>query len=165
VAITCNPFKIPIVINKTSTMKHIILSVGLLIAITCFVGCKKDNPKENNSTSIIGTWELRSTTAAMEPGEKTYPPGNGDVLKFTATEYEVYKNNQLVKSGQYKIIPDSTVTQNVCLEFAAGRYPNRIIYDTALNNTKEFMEISGNKLTFIAGCYAYDAGHTLTYEK
>lgn len=129
--------------------------------------CKKNNAKENTDTtiSIIGSWELRQTSAAMNPAITNYPAGNGNILKFTTSAYETYSNGQLVKAGNYLIIKDTTVAENICLEFPAGQYTNRIVYDNNYNNTKIFVQISKNQLTFISGCYAYDAGHTSQYER
>ena len=144
-------------------MKQIILSACLITFIACFVSCRKEN--KDISTSIIGTWELRHSSAAMNPTTNNYPRGNGNLLKFTNDSYEIYKNNQLVQSGYYTIVNDSTVEENVCLVFSAGRFTNRIIYDGNYNDSKQFIEISNNKLTFISGCYALDDGHTSEYEK
>ena len=111
----------------------------------------------------VGNYEKRS--AAMNPIINKFPPGNGNILKYTNTNYEIYENGQLVKSGKYTIISDTTVEASVCPVFPAGQYTNRIIYDSNDNAAKEFIQISNNKLTFISGCYALDAGHSSEYER
>jgi len=135
-------------------------------------GCKRDNTGQDKegkfnsvSTAIIGTWELSKTTGAMNPNPTIYTSGNGNLLKFTASGYEKYQNGVLVKTGTYTIVQDLTVSESVCLNFDAGRYTDRIIYDNDNSSPKQFFEISNNKLNFIAGCYAYDAGHTMEYQK
>ncbi len=142
-------------------------SILIFCFITCFVSCKKESPQEKNelSASIIGTWELRQTTAAMNPDETNYLPGNGNVLKFTNASYENYTNGQLVKSGAYVIVKDKTVEKSVCLVIPSGQFMNRIIYDSNYNDNKIFIQFSNNKLTFISGCYAYDARHSSEYER
>ena len=114
--------------------------------------------------SIVGDWELRQTSAAMMPGEVNHAVGNGTILKFSGTNYEKYANGQLVKSGQYAIIPDATVEKSVCLVYAKNKFANRIEYD-GNDSDKVFFQISGNKLTFVSGCYALDAGHSSVYER
>ena len=135
--------------------------------IISFESCKKNNTKQNTNIagSIIGNWELRQTSAAMNPNPKNYTPGNGNILKFTDTNYETFANGVLVKKGQYAITSDATVETNVCLVFSNGQFANRIIWDTAYNTPKIFIQISADKLTFISGCYAYDAGHSEEYQK
>jgi hypothetical protein len=149
-------------------MKYIILIISFSTLITFSESCKKNTANKENSdipTSIAGSWELRQSSGGMMPGANDYPKGNGNILKFINTNYETYENGRLIKSGQYFIIRDTTVEANVCLVLPAGRYTNRIIYDSSYNTTKEFIEISNNKLTFISGCYAYDAGHSSEYER
>jgi len=147
-------------------MSRILIAIYFGAFITFFAACKKDNAKEDsrNFTSIIGTWELRQLSAAMWP-TNNYLPGNGNILKFTNADYETFENGQLVKNGQYAIIKDTTVEENVCLVLPGNEYTNRIIYDSNYIAVKKFIQISNNKLTIISGCYALDAGSTLTYER
>ncbi|HRH59226.1 MAG TPA: hypothetical protein PL045_01585 [Chitinophagaceae bacterium] len=124
--------------------------------------CSKDSARETDA-AITGTWELRQVSDSIQPID--YPAGNGNLLKFTNTVYEIYINGLLTKSGEYKIISDNTVRESVCLEIADGQYTERIIYDNDTSAVKQFIEISGNTLSFIAGCYANDGGHSEKYEK
>jgi hypothetical protein len=148
------------------TMKHlVILAICFGIFMIYFESCKKDSSGKNPSisTSIIGTWELRKTSGGMMPGEKTYPQGNGNILKFTGTSYEAYENGQLADSGKYTISEDATVEENVCLEFPDNQYTHRIIYDSSSFYRKNFIQISNGKLSFISGCYALDGGYSSEY--
>jgi hypothetical protein len=123
-------------------------------------GCRKNTDK--NTASFTGTWELREKSGMFST---TYPPGNGTLLKFSTSTYEIYTNNQLTQSGTYILLPDNTVKVSVCLEFAEGEFTNRIVYDQQQNIAKTFINIVNNRLTFMSGCYAYDAGHSEVYEK
>lgn len=113
----------------------------------------------------MGTWELRKTSGAMNPAVSEYPAGNGHILTFTDNDYGIYVNGQLTKSGTYTIVNDSTVSETVYLQFPAGRFPNRIVYDNDYGAGKVFMEISNNRLVFISGNYAVDGGHSEEYER
>jgi hypothetical protein len=153
--------------QKIFIMKQILLAIlfgGFIISIE---SCKKVNTKQNIdiASSIIGSWELRQSSAAMNPTPKNYTVGNGNILKFTIDNYETYVNGTLVKKGLYAITMDTTVEANVCLVFSKDQFANRIIFDSAYNMPKIFIQISGDKLTFISGCYAYDAGDSEEYEK
>jgi hypothetical protein len=142
-------------------MKNYSSPVFLIFAlITVFASCRKNTDK--NTVSLTGTWELREKSGMFLT---TYPPGNGTLLKFSASTYEMYTNNQLTQSGTYMLLPDNTVKTSVCLEFPEGQFTNRIVYDQQQNTPKKFIDIVNNRLTLISGCYAFDAGHSEVYEK
>jgi hypothetical protein len=129
-------------------MKHIILAFGLCAYIIFCEGCKKDNTEENKakenidiSTSIAGTWELRQAQSGMTP-TINYSSGNGNILKFTATDYRFYS---------MVIPPDQYVT--------------RIVYDSNRTESKKIEQTSNNKLIFLTGCFAYDSGVYIEYER
>ena len=147
-------------------MKKIIPFI-VFIALTAFLtNCKKKNSnKDELAGSFIGTWELRQTSAAMNPTINNYPPGNGKILKLTETGYELLEAGQLIKKGNYTIVADATVKTSVCLEFPEGQFTHRIIYDGDNSSEKQFLQVTGNKLSIVAGCYAVDAGHRSDYEK
>jgi hypothetical protein len=126
-------------------------------------GCKKST--DRSSDSIIGFWELRETSAAMTPNIDKYAVGNGNILDFTGTNYKIYKPGSAIKSGQFTVVQDTTVSTSVCLVFPNEEYINRIIYDSNYAATKIFYQVEGGRLTFISGCYAYDAGHREVYER
>jgi hypothetical protein len=151
--------------GKISCMRSRLVATCFCVLIVFFFACKKDNRenKVKSHVSIVGTWELRQATAAMNPLATNYAPGNGNILKFTDQNYEAYKNGQLVRRGSYAIVPDTTVETNVCLIFPDGNFQNRIdLADTAIV-IKQFIQISNDTLSIIAGCYAIDAGHTAKY--
>src|SRR5688572_18322810 len=145
-------------------MKRILFSI-LLGGLTLIqLACRKDNINNNNLTltSIIGSWELNKERKGMIP-TINYPPGNGNILKFTDFEFQIFANGQLVRSGQYRISKDSTVASETCLVIPTDQYRNRIIYDNNFFETKIFVQVSENKLTFISGCFAFDAGNYKEY--
>lgn len=144
-------------------MRRLIIPVGAIFIIV--VGsCKKQSsePVDVNS-AIKGTWELRQTSAAMNPSITYYPAGNGNILQFDSSTCKIYTNGQPTKTTKYSIVADTTVEQSVCLIFPKDQYRNRIIFDSIYQN--KFLQISGNKLSFVSGCYAYDAGHNEVYER
>ncbi|HVU58933.1 MAG TPA: hypothetical protein VHD83_27920 [Puia sp.] len=126
-------------------------------------GCKKNTGR--SSSLIAGSWELRQTSAAMNPSLGQYGPGNGNILEFTGNNYKIHKDGQVIKSGQFTVLQDHTVQESVCLVFPKGEYVNRIVYDTSYSANKIFYQVEGDKLTFYSGCYAYDAGHSEVYER
>lgn len=146
-------------------MKQKIVFLG--VAIVLMAGCKKnDSPKPLFPGSIEGTWELRQTSAITNsPNVSVLPPGNGHILKFGDTDYEKYEAGQLVKKGEYAIVPDPTVESSVCLLFPIDQFTHRIVYDNDNNSEKQFMQFIGNRLVIEAGCYASDGGHRMEYEK
>ena len=144
-------------------MKRILFSILLEGLALIQLACRKDNINNNNLTltSIIGSWELNKEQLGMLP--LNYAPGNGNILKFTDSEFQIFANGQLVKSGQYRITRDGTVATETCLVIPTDQYRNRIIYDNNFFETKIFVQVSENKLTFISGCFAFDAGNYKEY--
>ena len=140
-------------------------SIFIVILSIFFLACKKDNinDKVGVSTSIAGTWELEQAQAGMFP-TINYPPGNGDILKYSNSDYQVISNNQLIKSGVYTIVEDASVESEVCMELPTDEYRNRIIYDNDYTY-KVFIQVSNNKLIFLAGCFAFDAGSCKKYTR
>lgn len=76
-----------------------------------------------------------------------YPRGNGYLLKYQATDYQLYKGDTLIKSGQYRVVRDTL--------FGSSQLLNRIIYDGDNNGIRTFFNISHDTLHFRID--AYDA--------
>jgi hypothetical protein len=141
-----------------------VYSILLTGSIICILfACKKNNNKSDNN-SLIGYWELAETSGGMMPARQ-HGPGNGNVIELTASTYKHYRNGLLVQSGSYFTVPDNSVEKNVCLVIEDDRYTRRIIFDTA--QAKQFYDVhgDGDKLSFISGCYAIDAGHQEEYRR
>jgi hypothetical protein len=147
---------------KMYDMKKFLLFASVLTFIVLMISCKKENAKKKSIEGLTGTWELRRAAGMMTIN---YPPGNGTLLKFTGENYESYSNGQLINSGKYTIISDSTVSEEVCLVFQDGQYNQRIIYDNNYIDKKIFLQISDNNLSFVSGCFAYDGGSFTEYER
>ena len=147
-------------------MKLFILIISLG-AITIFFGsCKKNESKVDNinSNSIAGTWELRQAQRGMI-GTIEYSPGNGDILKFSDSGYENYTNGNLIKSGHYILIRDTSVEAEVGLVIPTGQFTNRIILNSDFTSRKTFIEVLNNKLTFLSGFFPLDGGSDVAYER
>ena len=136
--------------------------LGLSILAIASVSCKKSTSGDA-SKSLVGSWELRETSGGMIPGSTKYPSGNGHLLHFDGSSYEMHDNGQISKSGQYVVVTDTTIQQNVCLVFPKGAFTNRIIYDNDTTSSKRFFEVNGNQLVFYFGCYALDYGVRYVY--
>lgn len=141
-------------------MKQIVTGLCFFWIIFLSGSCKKNNTASNDS--IQGLWELRKSRGQILVG---YPPGNGNTIKFEANKFEITTNGTVTSSGTYKIEGDLTVSTETCLVIPKCEYENIIIYDTRSSDRKIFMKISGNKLSFITGCFAFDAGSETEYQK
>jgi hypothetical protein len=144
--------------------KGILFSILFGSMILVQIACRKDNTNNNNITliSLIGSWELKREQSGMLP-IINYTSGNGNILKFTDSDFQIFANGQLIKSGQYSIIGDNSVTAEVCLVIATDQYRNRIIYNDNPSGNKVFVQVFENKLTFLSGCFALDAGNYKEY--
>lgn len=142
--------------RKLGMKKSLLLAFSFAVYLT---SCKKSVP---GNTSIIATWELSKVAGQLTIN---YPAGNGTKWKFTEDSYEFYSNNVLQKSGTYSLVNDNTVSQSVCIVFPANQFSRRIIFDNHSDSAKVFIEIAGNKLSMVSGCFAYDAGSIQEYIK
>ncbi|HEY8661645.1 MAG TPA: hypothetical protein VFF80_02610 [Bacillota bacterium] len=129
-------------------MKYKCFSLFVILVTLILFSCKKE--KTQQSQSIVGTWELR-TGFNGQGGATNYPKGNGRILKFTATSYQIYSNGQILKSGTYELVKDSS--------YILGKTAQRIIYDNEQNSVRSFVEVVSATLTLTLD--AYDAPSAL----
>jgi len=139
-------------------MKRFILAICIITPAFFTGSCKKSG----HATSVIeGDWELRETQASIVPAT-TFPSGNGNRLVFTATAYQAYASGLLKKSGQYVLVSDTTPE---CYVVGQQASRTRIVYDNDYSGNAVYIKLSGNKLSFLSGCFAVDGGSIQTYEK
>ena len=140
--------------------------ISLIILLTFLLqNCKKNCSEivtNETSTSILGNWELRQEQTKTIP-QFTYQAGNGNIIKFTSSNYSTFANGNVIKNGQYKLNSDPTAALNVCLVLPENEFKNRIIFDSVYNSPKTFIEISKDSLKFISGCFAVDSGYYYLY--
>jgi len=128
--------------------------------LSLFVCCKKE---ADYSNSISGTWELRRYTGSFNT---TYVKGNGNVLKFSGSNYERYTNGTLSKSGTFALVPDTAVQQNVGLILSNKEFKNRIVFDGQDDaGKKTFVKITKYELDLYFGSFINDSGGGYIYEK
>jgi len=141
-------------------MKQLVIFTFLAVYLLFATGCKKED--KIDSTSIQGLWELRQASGMYTIN---YAPGNGNTIKFTGNNYEISSNGQISARGQFEIIQDPSAASETCLVIAPGQFTERIIYDHIFAGKKIFMQVSNNSLSFLSGCFAYDAGSSFKYER
>ena len=126
-----------------------IFLIGAFVLIGCNKAEQKIKGKQDNSGSIIGQWELRVLHGGMvvNPSGPNYPPGNGDMWKFTDSLYERYTNRGLAASGKYSL------TKDTCP--ATGRYMDAFILQQDFPY-KIFFEFSNDSLVMYNGIIAAD---------
>jgi hypothetical protein len=132
----------------------------VLIIIIGPAACNKEN--KIDLTEIQGVWELRKVSGMITIN---HLPGNGHTIQFTGTRFERKENQQVVQSGEFRIVKDTNPGQSTCLIIPPGQYNNRIIYNNNITGPKTFFELSDNRLVFVSGCFAVDAGSTIEYER
>ena len=124
-------------------MTRFILTICAVLCL--FPSCKKHADKKSSVIhSIIGAWELRIGYNGWG-GHTTYPPGNGTILKYTATDYELHSQFVLTKKGKYKVIRDSS--------FMMQQLSDRLIYDNVYTDFRTFIQISNDTLSLSIDAY------------
>ncbi|MEH6305233.1 hypothetical protein RYH73_06235 [Olivibacter sp. CPCC 100613] len=124
-----------------------------LIFFALFFSCGKD---KNRPESLGGKWELRHILGVqIKDAPSDFEKGNGNVIEFSANEYQRIENGTLVSKGTYAIVEESA-------EIDGTQYEHKIVFDDS--DQKVFIKISGNQLLICLGPIASD-GTTITYEK
>ena len=158
----CNVSELSVVIPEIAFMKNI-FPCFLLFIVFVSAGCNRGGHGgcfEPNSKTMEGLWELRKANSMLV---SDYPPGNGRTIRFTGNKYEKRENGQVVQSGEFTIVNDATASESTCMNIASGQFTNRIIYDNNTNGQKVFLQLTGDQLIFMSGCFALDGGVALTY--
>ncbi|HYK75941.1 MAG TPA: hypothetical protein VEV16_03120 [Daejeonella sp.] len=132
-------------------MKKLLILIGI-ISLASFSGCKK----ESLSNQLVGTWEVRSKVGGymIQP---PYPPGNGNLLKFTDTNYQLFINGKLEKTGTYSIVKDNNSWD--------GAGDDRIVFDNNFNSYKEFVKMKGNSMTLYSMTHIAFDGLETNYKR
>ena len=141
--------------------RSVTLLLCLLFMFTFTISCKKET--EKTKEGIEGVWELRKISGSW--ATLTYTSASGNNIIFAGSHYEIRENGQLVESGEFEIIADATAGELTCLDIEAGNYTQRIDFKNARYPQKVFLELSGNKLTLLSGCFALDGGSRREYER
>ncbi len=140
-------------------MRRWIFFVSIALSV---LSCKKENepvtPEEDNTPgAILGTWELKESYSGMSP-YMVHPPGNGMIMKFDSTTYQVMMGGQVQYQGTYRLVKDSVTNVNSCvLEAPSSSAPNRIIYDNEIHLRRGFT-VTSKTLTLTIGCIPTDGG-------
>src|SRR5690349_12974957 len=108
-------------------MKKIYSSLVIALLITTAVACKKDKGGNDDlKQDLVSSWELAQTSSMMPT--QTYDPGNGNILRINADgTYSYSKNGQVTEVGNYTIVADGSVEENVCLTNLKDKYKNRFV--------------------------------------
>ncbi|MGZ3872425.1 MAG: hypothetical protein ACXVJD_05885 [Mucilaginibacter sp.] len=73
-------------------------------------GCK--NETVNPRSGLFGKWELRAQSGGWVM-TKTYPPGNGNVLRFNQdSTFAFYKGAQLTIQGTFQVVTKGSTGTN-----------------------------------------------------
>lgn len=105
-------------------------------------------------TSIIGSWEIRSSEGGLLPG-KTYQQGNGKCLRFTDSFYETYDDGVLKEQIPYRLERSKSMNSDSPMHKLILEGREGLEYRVAAR---------GSKLTLEAGTSIAADGVILIYE-
>ena len=131
-----------------------------------FLGCKTAtiDHLSGSAATLLGKWELREVQAGMTP-VKNYAPGNGNSVEFTKTTYKRFSDGILTKSGNYTVVLDNTVMDEVGLVLTPGEFDHRIVFDEDTRAAKIFVHITKDKLTLLSGFLPVEGGTKTVYDR
>lgn len=81
---------------------------------------------------------MKSATNGMTGASTDFPHGNGSIMKFTESNYEIITNWQLTRSGLYSIVKETSNLDK--------KIYNRIVYDNETNSIRSFFKVENNLL-------------------
>lgn len=121
--------------------------------------CKKD---KQDHEDLMGTWELRYAGGSWNP--QTFAAGNGSLLKFTKSGYELIKDGVVIRSGSYETKTNGVATGSECSADGPAN-PGKILIFADSTVPKQAYKFNDNQLEISYGCFAVDAGRILKYTK
>lgn len=125
----------------------------ILIFATLIFGCGKDKIQPE---SLEGKWEMRHILGGqIQDAPSDFEKGNGNIIEFSANEYQRIEDGVVISKGTYAIVEESA-------EIDGTKYESKIVFDDS--DQKIFIKVLGNKLLVCHGPTASD-GYTVTYEK
>lgn len=141
---------------KLQNMK--ILNLIVICLITLLFSCK-DDTHDIQPDTLIGTWEVRHILGVqVANAPSVFPKGNGQIIQFSASEYQEINDGKVISKGSYKIVDEQAA------EIDGTTYTQRIVFEDKSVDWKVFIKLSGTKLSLCYGSIAHD-GWTDTYEK
>ncbi|RYU90613.1 hypothetical protein EWM62_08145 [Mucilaginibacter terrigena] len=117
-------------------MKKIIL---LIVIVTAFASCQKDNTTPVTSNEFTGNWELRGRYGGLIGINEHYAPGNMNLLQLNIdSTYKLLEKGALNKQGGYSIRLNTDTLDGVVY--------NRIYFDDDTQYGTE-IRLHGDTLT------------------
>lgn len=140
----------------------------LMLLLGSLAACEKVTEPEEEfgetagpAVPLTGVWELAYSSGGNSTPQ-TYAPGNGNLLKFSDTHYEVHTGGALRWRETYTVVDDTTAAEKTCRTLPEGEFRQAIVQGSS--GYRQFFEIRGRQLTLISGCVSADGGLS-TYRK
>jgi len=132
-------------------MKKILTRSLCMLLLLSVISCKKKSAE----STLNGTWELRYIEGIQIAGaDPNFKAGNGNVLKFSESNYERYADHKLIDSGTFTFQKEEVRINNSKSNFSV----------LLKNKEKVYINLAGKKLVVFYGQIAAD-GVENHYEK
>lgn len=140
----------------------------LLLTASLVTACEKSQVLRSKSAmerQLSATWEIRSVQNGMIP-KIDYPAGNGHFLTLDGNTFKEYIKDSILRSGTFEYMGKDSTTSATCPHNSMpAEVMDRIQWTPDLYDIARFFVLDADTLTFYSGCYAYDAGSTVRWEK
>lgn len=141
---------------------------SLLFLALGFIACEKSQVNRTKlpvEDQLLATWELRSIQNGMIP-KLEYPAGNGYFLTLSGNTFKEYTKDTIYRSGTFEYMGKDSTTNAACpYNSMPAEILDRIQWTPDQGNVARFFVLDADTLTFYSGCYAYDAGSTVRWER
>jgi hypothetical protein len=125
---------------------------SLFLIITTIISCKKDGAREL-AKKLEGSWELSKSSGGLEGKTISYPTGAGNILEFSGSTFRETRNNQLIRSGTFKIFKEVSIVTK--------KEGDRIQFDST-PDSRYFISVLDNSLSIDFDIFD---PNSLTYQK
>lgn len=116
-------------------MKNLKITVTIILTLLLF-SCKKDQPLTGE---LVGEWELRESVNGLTGIKTSHSAGNGTMLKFTSTNYEILEAGSSINKGSYTI--------RKYVSYITKKEENQIVYDGKTDVIQSYFIVNAHSLT------------------
>lgn len=116
-------------------MKDLKIAVTIILTIL-ILSCKKDT---HPTGELVGEWELSESLNGQTGIKTSHPAGNGTMMKFTSSSYELIQAGNSMNQGKYSV--------RTYVSYITKKEENQIVYDGKTDVIQSYFTVDANSLS------------------